>query len=1064
MATHPIDDYYAFREAMVEALATDLLGPGSEDEVLDESPLDRYVTGVLYPAGRSENTDEADDAEDAADGTKVDGGADPGVALARMKHPSSMGLSFGVDVSTADAVTVVVDAACYTQSENSAVNAEVSPELDVRSRAQRRRAGEDWQRVPVTNRRAHIAVTTPGVTTVEVEPGLELFCVVREPSGDVAPVTVVLRNTTSVPQYELRDPYCWFQPHITVTTDPPALTDRRVLHQSPVSDEDLDSYELLFRDTRSFAVGHGCAVQWPDTTDPMVGSIETTFLPSYEVPLSTPRPASADADLDMASLSQRSPDDMAQALRPLVDDYLDWIAQRDEEIPALDPALRPTAQRHLDAARTAADRMQRGIDLLARGGPEFEAFRLMNAAMQEQRSRQDWIRAGTPTPAPTGTAQVWRPFQIAFILLNLSGLADPEHDDRRLADLLWFPTGGGKTEAYLGLIAFVILLRRLRDSGDRGVAVIMRYTLRLLTLQQFERAATLICALESIRRNDTSLRGGEPIGLGLWVGQGATPNTIKDARQALSRLRAGAEPTTGNPMQLTRCPWCGTPLVVDNYRIDPKQNHLVIACGVADCDFGNGLPLHVVDEDVYRYRPSLLIGTVDKFALMPWREQARTIFSSDGAGRPPDLIVQDELHLISGPLGTLVGLYEVAVDAAAGRLASPKVIASTATIRRAGTQMRAVFDREAFQFPPPGLDMTDSFFAVQADRHEKGTRRYVGLLAPGTSQTTLLVRTYAALLQAATEIPGADEVRDPYWTLIGYFNSLRVLGGAFMQVIDDVPDRVRLLASRHGQPERPVGTPDELTSRVNSSEIPLALARLADSYPDPNSPDVVLATNMISVGVDVDRLGLMAVMGQPQATAEYIQSTSRIGRQHPGLAVVMYNAARSRDRSHYENFHGYHETLYREVEATSATPFALRARDRGLHGVLVSMARLLLDDAAADDAAGSVASFSDRLEQVAAVIVERARRIDPDEADATEQQLSELIECWVHDAGAKRPMKYSSWKQKASSLLIEAGEALTSPAVTPDTDETPWPTLLSLRDVDAETSLYLVPNYEGRST
>jgi hypothetical protein len=915
----------------------------------------------------------------------------------------------------------------------------------------------------MTGRQARIDVTSPGVTTVQLEPGLELFCVVREPINKVAPVTVVLRNTTSVPQYELRDSYCWFQPRITVTTEPPALTDRRVLREAPVQDEDLDSYELLFRNTRSFAVGHGCAVQWPDTTDPVVAFVETTFLPSYEVPLSTPRPASAAAVLDMASLARRDPVDTAQALRPLVDDYRAWIAQRAEEIPALDPALRATARRHLDTARTAADRMQGGIELLARGGAEYEAFRLMNAAMQEQRSRQDWIRAGMPTPAPAGGAQAWRPFQIAFILMNLNGLADAEHDDRRLADLLWFPTGGGKTEAYLGLIAFVILLRRLRSTGDRGVAVIMRYTLRLLTLQQFERAATLICALESIRRADSTLRAGEPIGLGLWVGQGATPNTIKDARLALSRLRAGAEPTTGNPMQLTRCPWCGTPLVVDNYRIDARANHLVIACGVADCEFGTGLPLHVVDEDVYSYRPALLIGTVDKFAQMAWREQARTIFSSDGAGRPPDLIVQDELHLISGPLGTLVGLYEVAVDAAAGVLARPKVIASTATIRRAGTQMRAVFDREAFQFPPPGLDMTDSFFAAQADRSEKGTRRYVGLLAPGTSQTTLLVRTYAALLQAATEIPGPDEVRDPYWTLIGYFNSLRVLGGAFMQVIDDVPDRVRLLASRHGRPERTVGTPDELTSRVSSSEIPLALARLADSYPDPNSPDVVLATNMISVGVDVDRLGLMAVMGQPQATAEYIQSTSRIGRQHPGLAVVMYNAARSRDRSHYENFRSYHETLYREVEATSATPFATRARDRGLHGVLVSMARLLLDDAAADKAAGSVEAFADRLEQLAESIVDRARRIDPDEADATEQQLRELIDCWVHDAAAKQPMTYSSRKQKASSLLIEAGEALTSPSVAADTDETPWPTLLSLRDVDAETSLFLIPNYEGRS-
>lgn len=1062
-----LNDRYAFREAMVEALTQDLLGPSTEDETLDESPLDRYVTGVLYPAGRAGNDGEADEGDVGAS-SQDDTTYDPGVALALMKFPSSMGLSLSVDTSRSSTIRVSVTAARYTPTE---LHVEVADEphpdtspdpLDVRSRARRPRLRETWVRQPLDEVAVAIDVSSPHIDDTAVSEGLELFYVVRAGRDGTVPVTVVLRNTMKVPKTALRDPFCWFQPQLTVTTDPPAIVDRRSLRSVAVDDEDLDSYDLLFRDSRSFAVGHGCSAEWDMLTGPLTAEVRSTFIPSYELPLSTPTPPSDAVELHMHTLATSNAQDVERGLRSLVSEYRLWIDSKSDEADQLAPALRDTAHRHLRVARDAANRIDEGIDLLVGDGKEFEAFQLMNRAMRDQRARQDWIRNGSDGSVPDGGEQRWRPFQMAFILLNLRGLADPAHPDRAIADLLWFPTGGGKTEAYLGLIAFITLLRRLRDPNDRGVAVIMRYTLRLLTLQQFERAATLICALEAIRADHPHLSATEPITLGLWVGQGATPNNIKDARRGLNRLKSGLEPEAGNPMQLTRCPWCGIALDVENYRIDRLENRLRIACDTPTCRFSDGLPLYLVDDDVYQVRPSLLIGTVDKFAMMAWKEAARAIFAADGDGNPPDLIVQDELHLISGPLGTMVGLYEAAVEAAAGRIAPPKVIASTATIRRARAQMRAVFDRDTFQFPPPGLDLSDSFFAVEAPREEKGTRRYVGVLAPGTSQTTLLVRTYAALLQAAADIPGTDESRDPYWTLVGYFNSLRVLGGAFMQVIDDVPDRMRLLASRSQTDQREISSPTELTSRVRSSEIPEALAQLAEGLPSPNAPDVVLATNMISVGMDIDRLGLMAVMGQPQATAEYIQSTSRIGRQHPGLAVVMYNSARSRDRSHYENFLSYHQALYREVEATSATPFAVRARDRGLHGVLVSMARLLLDRAASNLAAGDVADFADDLEGLAQTIVDRARRIDPDTADETEQQLDELIQCWIDDARAKRPLTYSAWNDPATSLLVDAGRALTDPDLSLDTDETPWPTLRSLRDVDAESSLYLIPNRERK--
>lgn len=1054
-----LQDQYAFREDLVEALARDVLGPSTPNEMLDEGPLDRYVTGVLYPAGLSQTDDEPDDPDAAETGGGADANYDPGVALSRMKHPSSMGLSFAVDLSVTREVVLTVSAGRYEPGTGGAPPEEQA----ARSRARRPRANHPWQRVDIRAESVTLSIGARAVTTVPVEPGLELYCVVREEQDDVAPVTVVLRNARTAPKDEQRDAYCYFQPAVTVTGPEGAFVDRRTGRTVTVDDEDLRSYDLLFRDVRSFAVGHGCAVEW-DTGVEKVSTLSTTYLPSHQLRLATPRSVET-VDLRMKVLAEASDEAVLSGLRALVAEYHGWIAGRRGEALSLPDELREVAARHMDEAETAARRILSGIDLLAERPHAMLAFRLMNRAMQAQRARQDWIRGGATGEPPTGDDQSWRPFQIAFVLLSLRGIADPEHEDREKADLLWFPTGGGKTEAYLGLIAFAVLLRRLTDPTAIGVSVLMRYTLRLLTIQQFERAASLICSLEALRHSHPELRGSTPISLGLWVGQGATPNSVDEARRALNKLRDGQKVEQGNPVQLTRCPWCGIDLNADDYGVDRRSGtaQLKVSCRDRQCDFSDGLPVHLVDEDVYRARPSLLIGTVDKFAMLAWREEAGNIFSTDGRGLPPDLVVQDELHLISGPLGTLVGLYEAAVDAACGRRHRPKVVASTATIRRARAQMRAVFDRDAAQFPPSGLTVGDTFFSEDAAPDEKGTRRYVGLMAPGTSQTTLMVRTYAALLQAAQDAPGAVDARDPYWTLVGYFNSLRVLGGAFMQVIDDVPDRLDLLSRRAEVPARPINQRMELTSRTDSSEIPEHLARLARSLPDEDCPDVVLATNMISVGVDIDRLGLMAVMGQPQATAEYIQVTSRVGRKHPGLVVVMYNSARSRDRSHYEGFLPYHEALYRQVEATSATPYAARARDRGLHGVLVAMARLLVPGASSDGAAGDIRRFVPALEKLAADLVERARRTDPDEAEDTDTQLQDLIDTWEREAEVRNPLRYSAPRARQSSLLVNAGDALTDPTLSPGTEELPWPTLTSLRDVDATSSLYLIPNRDRRA-
>ncbi|AEI13437.1 helicase domain protein [Cellulomonas gilvus ATCC 13127] len=1046
-----LDPWYRARSAMVAALERDLLGT-AEDDHLDEPPLDRFIVGILHPPSDIEIEDTAAPPE-VETGTQVDADVDAGVSLSRMRAPSSMGLTFAVDPSTTAEVVVTVRADRYVPEVSADVvdekPTEASAEVEAVDRVRSSRP-RSWNRVEAVDRSWVFDTTVPDHHRVGVVDGLELRVVVRPADGADVSITAALVNTFRGEMPHGTDEFAWFRPVIRVEAVGGSFSERRGPARSTRGSEEA-SAELLYRDAVAVAVGHGCAVTWDAIP---TRCLETTFLPRQEVRVSRAERAELRGRFGMATLA--STDDRS-ALHDLVDAYDEWVSASGARVPALAEDIRGTAEDHLRTARDAAHRMRRGIEVLDADANAATAFRVMNEVMQEQRARQEMVRSGGETP-PTAEQQ-WRPFQMAFILLNLEGLVDQKSDEREIADLLWFPTGGGKTEAYLGLIAFVLALRRLRGGkgGGGGVGVVMRYTLRLLTLQQFERAAGLVCALE--RWRSRALPDAEPVTIGLWVGRSGTPNTHEAASAALKCLRDG-RPTGdhGNPRQLLSCPWCGATLSHAAYSLDrgvPRR--LRVRCPGDRCEFRDGLPVLLVDEDVYDVRPSLLIGTVDKFAMMAWNPKVRRILGSDGAVEPPDLIVQDELHLISGPLGTLVGLYETAVDAAATGVARPKIVASTATIRRADEQVRAVFDRETRQFPPPGIDPGDSFFAVEAPAEELPARQYVGVLAPGTSHATLLVRSYAALLQAGKDLDATDEVKDAYWTLLGYFNSLRVLGAAFIQSIDDVPARIPVVARRGGSEAREINEPKELTSRVPSDEVPQRLKELSTSLGGDDCQDIVLATNMISVGVDVDRLGLMVVMGQPQTTSEYIQATSRVGRRHPGLVVTLYNSARTRDLSHYESFLPYHRALYRQVEATGATPFAPRAVDRGLHGVLVSLVRLLVPGASEDTAVAAVTDEA-ATESIREIVRERVRDVAPEEEQRVLDALDALVENWRDALDDERVQKYASWSAPMGALIVPAGG---SPFGRQENQldqfpvsEPAWPTLTSLRNVDATSSLY----------
>ncbi|MEU9183126.1 helicase-related protein [Streptomyces sp. NPDC048484] len=1068
--------HYRAREDLVERLRRDLLGPADDavgedrEEVLaQDAPITVYPIGVLYPqpadgaARREVEEDEAEqDGLDAAPVLSHDNADEsaPAVELPSVgdRRPSSMGLTFAVDPTATDTIVVKARAAMYDPVDSE--GHKVAPRrAESRTTVDQR---EHWRRRVLDLPEVSVDVTDPGRPRPKpkLADGVELDVLVRKPSATgTVTVTITLINCNKVGERELQDAYGLFQPRLTVT----AANGSSAFVERPAAlsavDEELGTSRLLHRHAPTFAVGHGCSAAW-DWTPPQVGitdieraaiaEVRTEFLPTHEVLLTDSNPEIDASALRMHDLATCPDADVLSALEGLVNGYEQWIARKDAEASQLSGTpYEESAHEQIRACREALRRIRRGIELLRSEPDVMHAFRLSNQAMAQQRARTDWVKGGREGEPDVASGR-WRPFQIAFVLLCLTGIEDADHEDRRISDLLWFPTGGGKTEAYLGLIAFTTFLRRIRGKErGGGVTVLMRYTLRLLTLQQFERATILICAMELMRRENPKTLGSEQISIGMWVGRSATPNKLKVAAGKLDELRAGKTLQKENPAQLHYCPWCGTAMDADDYEVDEDARRMYVRCPGDGCDFASGLPVHLVDDAVYDARPTLVIATVDKFASMPWREQTAALFNrdrSDGTP-PPELIVQDELHLISGPLGTLTGLYETAVDALADQ---PKVIASTATIRRAGEQGKALFDREVRQFPPAGLDSRDSWFAVETPREVKASRRYVGLLAPGTSQSTLLIRTYATLLHQAMRTDTTDEVRDAYWTLVGYFNSLRLLSAAELQVHDDVASYLNLLAERDGlEVPRSTDGYSELTSRIDASAIPARLKQIERRYPDPDVVDVLLATNMISVGVDVDRLGLMAVMGQPQTTAEYIQATSRVGRSHPGLVAVMLNATRSRDRSHYENFLHFHSALYREVESTSVTPFSSRARDRGLHAVVVALARILIPAARPNEGAGRIADYVDALRhEIKPILMARVQGVDEEEYEATSAAFDEFVDSWESEAEFFGSLLYEPVRGKKTPSLLKAYDDESE-------DAEAWSTLWSLRDVDAESALFM---------
>lgn len=1170
------------RSELQDLIVRDLLGPWeSENEQTKVSPRSRYSVGMLAPivtnpdqskvvSDENETTGEVATIDDRTlDSENAEDADEDSSAAGLLLHPSSMGLRCQVPSQTKTLKVTARWGKYETEGDDSEgskpstlfsrIQVEVIQEINL---------DQDKSDYLIENKSARIHVQ-----------------VFEQDERRVVEIALIneLRHEKKAPVGS------WmFQAGFTVTgVDDSAVflpVNDALVDSTPSTDNELQHLWLLYRDQLEFAIGRACsamAVESPGMRRAL--AVRTEWLPTTDI--AQTRAGHPDGILlDMKTLAESSPSQLFEGLSPLLVEYEIWIKSQEKMAADLPGHLTTVAKDAIERATWTLLRLRKGLDLLSEdsvaGVQAQKSFAFMNRAMYEQRIRSEVALARTNDATLTASEALkevrkrgsavasWRPFQIAFIIKQLPSMVDPSDHLRSgeaaAAELLFFPTGGGKTEAYLGLAAFTFAIRRLQGivetsdgevDGGSGVGVLMRYTLRLLTSQQFVRATTLVCAAELMRRENPEIWGNEPFRIGLWVGSSVTPKRFEDAQYEINSAKDDESSGHGlTVLQVKRCPWCGESISSKrDVTANEDLRRIFVHCGdrLGSCEFSKagiageeGLPLLTVDEEIYRYPPTFLLATVDKFARLAREGQAASLFGyvrekcerhgyrhSDtteaicsGAEshqpkgklpasssipairlRPPDLIIQDELHLITGSLGTAVGLFESVVDVvcswttAEGNLVKPMVVASTATSRNAENQIRRLYGRSYEIFPPQVLSVSDTYFSAEVPVSEENPgRRYMGVCAPGIRLITAQIQIFTIIQLAGQKLLddyGKDA--DAYMTLVAYFNATRELAGMRRHVDDSVTTAVSDGRTITGLPRRTTSTLNvgELTSRISSSDIANTLDRLGLPF-DPNLDttaartewyekakaakvsgkklppstrgsrpyDVVLATSMLQVGVDVSRLGLMLVVGQPKNTAEYIQASSRVGRspdQHgPGLVLSLANWARPRDMAHFEQFDYYHRSFYASVEALSVTPYSDAALERGLTAVLVSTARIF--DAAVKSSSLSPndgAAFAQTRRKANLDVVVReitARAASASQSDETAERvrakLTSRVDLWVQQAEAGL-----MYQERKSKEFVTFGLLISPEEVQDNPKNRIWRVANSMREVQPEINVVTRP-------
>ncbi len=1175
------------RELILNEFVKEVIGPrNGVNERIKENPLYEYLTGILSPLDKTYERDPDQESnmvikevttneteDNTEESTPIFSRHD--TILDPRTRPRSMGLSFQLkSPKNEDVIDICLTWARYLKDKN------------------------EWARKPRSFIKRGLKITddktiyidSKSKITKKEKAEISLHIIKRPLVNGASHISIFLVNELEKKENKNKTSFHIFQPQIRIN-----CVNGTIISFDTALGEDEEEKEdyFVYRNNKFLARGHMCSAIWSDI-DPERKSKEHSFngLPFYWIdgePLSGnykelfSSPDIRTEFVPIYSISSRSynwenkwggkpeliaekisetwnPIKIREALYPLIEGYEKWIIGLSEKSKKLTREEREIAEKIIGKSKEIASRIKSGIRIIERNSNVRLAFCFANKVMDLQ---YKWKRG-------SDKQLEWRVFQLAFFLMNIDSLSSENSNERDICDLLYVPTGAGKTEAYLAIAAFMLGLRRLKvKTNPSGIGVIMRYTLRLLTIQQFRRALGMITAAEFLRvmhenskfgwrpkecENDNKfLWGINRFSIGLWVGGGVTPNRIIGMATRSRYICGGIERIKGDnrcnkedgePAQILNCPVCNNILSVpdsglssgthtlhvlasitpnkqakydkitrrhtdykigekttlneikfsntneeqitvsiklttktrmtsnkiDNiwnkisdilvsegldvrlvstrvsrpgYFILSKENrrgtlepyNFEIFCTNPKCQLNHDaiwfegrpsglnqkktiridgkeyeqnsklnfikvpyfhkkdneylssrIPLNALttDEQVYSFPPSFLLGTVDKIARIPFEPRSGVLFGNvdkyhpiygyyrEGCPplsklfrsgdqpkdknmsieidklNPPDLIIQDELHLIEGPLGSMVGIYETAIDFLSSFGKKVKYIASTATVKEAKSQVKCIFTRNVNQFPSVGLDANDKFFLRYAGKHpleEEGPGKlYVGLCAPGIGLLTTEHRLWARLLQSVYELSkkhGNDI--DNYWTLVGYFNSIRELAGAVSIYRQDIPQRMGKIS------DDPRYIPDdedrkiELSGRKDSTDLPQTLSllekRFSGDVKNPQTADSLFTTSMFGTGVDISRLGLMIVHGQPKTTSSYIQSTGRIGRKRGGLIITFYRPTMPRDMSHYEMFCGYHMNMNRYVEPVTVAPFSPGTLERCAGPVLVGILR-----------------------------------------------------------------------------------------------------------------------------
>jgi hypothetical protein len=1055
-------DYAAERNRLITWLRKQLIGPARSGELQGISPLRRYPVGVLYPIVETgEGLDPASAEDDISEddyATALEADSDEtasGIVRRRYIPPSSVGFSFYVeDVDWS--IQVIFSAAIYSEKRED--------DGKFTGNYNRKCLGGEEGAIIIKSPGRHFVLSSQDQGEAVNRAGLD---VQARRYGDGTIITVSLFNNQVMP----RDigPREWpveqlkralFEVELSCFIEAGEVG-RYPRVEFALLDDEEQELELQYKSRKIYAIGHGCAVDWR-VDEHGVREIHSDFMPATEVPQVTADVADGDEVLNLLYLAatEGNCENVCASLRRFASEYGNWIKDRVEELNGLEVDELKAGERIVDRMNSALKRMESGIALLEQDAKVQRAFSLANQAMLDQMQKT----ARNKEQSHDASQFNWRPFQLSFLLTTLKSAIDQDDDFRDTVDLIWFPTGGGKTEAYLGLIAFVMLWRRLKfpQSGG-GTTSFMRYTLRLLTTQQYLRASRMICALELIRLKSNGELGNDPFSIGLWVGAASSPNTFDKAKEMVQSAANGSQKAVSS-LVIDRCPWCEHCFrAPDNYEVGSTRFHFV--CTNNGCEFGGKekgiLPCNVVDEALYKSPPTLLIATIDKFARLAWDERAGCFFGV-GGDRPPELVVQDELHLVAGALGSVGGIYEAGLETVlVQRGIHPKFVASTATIRMAENQVRRLYGKDVSVFPPQGIDCDDSFFAKTVPTSVRSGRLYVGYFAPMLSRDKNLAPLAAALL-AAPEVLFSEEsgerkaFLEAWWSQVIYHGSLKGVGNSHNAFNIGVREWYERLRQEALQDAKENGSPApvqsriqpniaQLTSVASAEENARTFARLEQSRTSAECIDVVLATNMVSVGLDVGRLALMVINGQPLTTAEYIQASSRVGRSVvPGIVFANYYRDQARSLSHYENFRPYHESFYRFVEPTSITPFTHQARLRALHAGLVIAVRHVVQSLKANDAAGKFDPDDTVVAQVIEAYTRRCIQADPERKLEIRAHIETLVNEWTsHARGCaeqRRQLSYQALGDDRSTerLLYNYDDRIRGV----------WATLQSMRNVE----------------